>query len=133
MNTRLETYRLDSLPAVLPFSSAARVGNMVHVSGQIGHLPGKLELVPGGLVPEARQALTYLREALLAAGSRLEQVVKCTVYFADINDFQAFNAVYADFFGAHRPARTGVAVAGLALGARIELDCVAWVDDGPRS
>ena len=130
MSTRLETYRLDSLPAILPFSSAVRVGNMIHVSGQIGHLPGKLELVPGGLVPEAKQALGYMREALTAAGSSLELVIKCTVYFADINDFKAFNAVYADFFGSHRPARTGVAVAGLALGARVELDCVALTAEG---
>jgi reactive intermediate/imine deaminase len=125
MATPLHTLRLDSLPAVLPFSSAVRVGDTVHVSGQIGHLPGELKLVPGGLVPEARQALSYLREALAAAGSSLERVIKCTVYFADIGDFQAFNAIYAEFFGEHRPARTGVAVAGLALGARVELDCIA--------
>lgn len=129
MASPLHTVRLDSLPAVLPFSSAVRVGDMVHVSGQIGHLPGELKLVPGGLVPETRQALSYLRDALVASGSSLERVIKCTVYFADIGDFQAFNSVYAEFFGAHRPARTGVAVAGLALGARIELDCIALAND----
>ncbi|WP_374313353.1 RidA family protein [Dongia sp.] len=129
MATSLQTVRLDSLPPVLPFSSAVRVGDMVHVSGQIGHLPGELKLVPGGLAPEARQALSYLRDALTAAGSCLERVIKCTVYFADIGDFQAFNAIYAEFFGTHRPARTGVAVAGLALGARIELDCIALAND----
>lgn len=125
MSTKIETFRLPSLPAKLPFSSAVRVGDVIHVSGQIGHLPGELKLVPGGLEAEARQALTYMKDALIAAGASLDRVVKCTVYFADMRDFQAFNAIYADFFGSHQPARSGVAVAGLALGARIELDCVA--------
>lgn len=125
MPSKIETFRLKSLPAILPFSSAVRVGDMVHVSGQIGHLPGELKLVPGGLEAEARQALAYMQEALQAAGSSLDRVVKCTVYFADMADFMAFNAIYAEFFGSHQPARSGIAVAGLALGARIELDCVA--------
>lgn len=129
MATPLQTVRLDSLPAVLPFSSAVRVGDMVYVSGQIGHLPGELKLVPGGLGPESRQALSYLRDVLAASGSSLARVIKCTVYFADIRDFQDFNAIYTAFFGTHRPARTGVAVAGLALGARIELDCIALAND----
>lgn len=125
MSTPIETFRLAALPSVLPFSSVARVGDTVHVSGQIGHLPGELKLVPGGLEPEARQALTYMKEALAAAGASLDRVVKCTVYFADIADFTAFNRIYAEFFGTHQPARSGVAVAGLALGARIEIDCMA--------
>jgi 2-iminobutanoate/2-iminopropanoate deaminase len=127
MPAKIETFRLNSLPAILPFSSAVRVGDTVHVSGQIGHLPGELKLVPGGLEAEARQALGYMKEALMVAGSSLDRVVKCTVYFADMSDFQAFNKIYAEFFGGHRPARSGIAVAGLALGARIELDCVAIV------
>lgn len=127
MPARIETFRLDALPAILPFSSAVRVGDTVHVSGQIGHLPGQLKLVPGGLEAEARQALAYMKDALIAAGSSLDRVAKCTVYFADMADFMAFNKIYADFFGTHQPARSGVAVAGLALGARIELDCVAIV------
>ena len=125
MSTSIKTIRLESLPAVLPFSSAVRVGDTIHVSGQIGHVPGELKLVPGGLEAEARQALAYMKEALLAAGAGLDRVVKCTVYFADMADFMAFNAIYAEFFGTHQPARSGIAVAGLALGARIELDCVA--------
>jgi 2-iminobutanoate/2-iminopropanoate deaminase len=125
MSTPIETFRLPALPSVLPFCSVVRVGDTVHVSGQIGHLPGELTLVPGGLEPEARQALTYMKEALAAAGASLDRVVKCTVYFADMADFMAFNRIYAEFFGAHQPARSGVAVAGLALGARIEIDCIA--------
>jgi reactive intermediate/imine deaminase len=125
--TKLQTYRLDSLPKVLPFCSAVRAGDTIHVSGVIGHLPGELKLVPGGLEPETRQALAYMKEALAAAGAGLDRVVKCTVYFADMGDFFAFNKIYGEFFGDHQPARSGIAVAGLALGARIEIDCVAML------
>ncbi|MDY0874252.1 RidA family protein [Dongia rigui] len=125
MATKLETFRLDSLPSVLPFCSALRAGETVYVSGVIGHLPGELQLVPGGLEAEARQALSYMKDALQAAGASLDRVVKCTVYFADMSDFFAFNKIYGAFFGSHQPARSGIAVAGLALGARIEIDCVA--------
>jgi 2-iminobutanoate/2-iminopropanoate deaminase len=127
MSRPIETFRLDALPKLLPFSSAVRIGETVHVSGQIGHLPGELTLVPGGIEAEARQALSYMKQALIAAGASLDRVVKCTVYFADMADFMAFNAIYAEFFGTHQPARSGVAVAGLALGARIEIDCVAVI------
>ena len=129
MTTQLQTIRLTSLPAQLPFSSAVRTGNFIYVSGQIGHVPGELRLVPGGLVPEARQALAYLKDAVEAAGPRLDQVIKCTIYLADMSDFHAFNEIYGDFVGAHRPARTGLAAAGLALGARVELDCIALAVD----
>lgn len=123
----IETFRLPSLPAALPFSSAVRVGDSVHVSGQIGHVPGEMRLVDGGLEAQARQALDYMREALEMAGSSLGRVVKCTVYFADIADFQAFNTIYRTYFPTHLPARSGVQVQGLALGARIEIECVAVV------
>lgn len=123
--TGIETFRLPALPPDLPFCSAARVGDTIHVSGQIGHVPGELRLVEGGIEAEARQALDYLRDALEMAGSGLDRVVKCTVYFADIGDFSRFNEIYRTYFGHHQPARSGVEVKGLALGARIEIDCVA--------
>jgi reactive intermediate/imine deaminase len=125
MVTKLQTFRLDSLPSVLPFCSAIRAGDTIHVSGVIGHVPGELKLIPGGLEAEAHQALAYMKEALEVAGAGLDRVVKCTVYFADMGDFFAFNKIYGAFFGDHQPARSGIAVAGLALGARIEIDCVA--------
>lgn len=124
-STKLETFRTAALPAVVPFSSAVRVGDWVYVSGQIGNVPGEMRLVAGGLEAEARQALDHLRDALLAAGSSLDRVVKCTVYFADMNDFQKFNEIYRGYFQSHLPARSGVEVQGLALGARLEIDCVA--------
>jgi 2-iminobutanoate/2-iminopropanoate deaminase len=121
----LQIFRLAALPAAVPFSSAVRVGDMVHVSGQIGHRPGEMRLVEGGLEAEARQALDYMRDALEMAGSSLDRVVKCTVFFADINDFQRFNEIYRTYFPNYLPARSGVEVKALALGARVEIECIA--------
>ena len=124
---QIETFRLPGLPASLPFPSAVRAGDTVYVSGQIGNVAGELSLVPGGLEAEARQALDHLQAALEAAGSGLDRVLKCTVYFADIGDFGRFNEIYRSYFAGHQPARSGVEVKGLALGARIEIDCIALV------
>jgi reactive intermediate/imine deaminase len=125
----LEAIRTDALPAGLPFPAAIRAGNLVFVSGQIGNVTGEMKLIDGGLEAEARQALEHLRTALEAAGSSLDRVVKCTVFFADMRDFQPFNAVYREFFGDHLPARSGVEVKGLALGARVEIECIALRGD----
>ena len=126
----LEIFSTAALPASLPFCAALRAGDLVYTSGQIGNVPGELKLVEGGLEAEARQALAHLREAVEAAGSSLDRVVKCTVFFADMADFPAFNAIYAEFFGDHRPARSGIEVKGLALGARIEIECIALAGKG---
>ena len=122
---KLQIFRLDDLPGELPFSSAVRVGQTVYVSGQIGHRRGEMRLVEGGLEAEARQALDYMREALEMAGSSLDQVIKCTVYFANMGDFRSFNNVYRAYFPNHLPARSGVEVQALALGALVEIECVA--------
>ena len=124
----LQIFRLAALPDEVPFSSAARVGDMVYVSGQIGHRPGEMRLVDGGLEAEARQALDYMREALEMAGSSLDRVIKCTVFFADIGDFRRFNEIYRTYFPNHLPARSGVEVQALALGARVEIECVALAE-----
>lgn len=121
----IETFALPSMPAGLPFPSAVRVGDTVYVSGVIGHVPGELRLVEGGLEAEAHQAMAYMRDALELAGSSLDRVVKCTVFFADMADFAAFNAIYRGYFSGHLPARSGVEVNGLALGARLEIECIA--------
>ena len=124
----LQIFRLAALPAEVPFSSAVRVGDTVYVSGQIGHRPGEMRLVEGGLEAEARQALGYMREALEMAGSSLDRVIKCTVFFADIGDFRRFNEIYRTYFPNHLPARSGVEVQALALGARVEIECIAFAD-----
>ncbi len=123
--TDLEIFSTDALPPSLPFCAALRAGDLVFTSGQVGNVPGEMKLVDGGLEAEARQALEHLRDAVETAGSYLDRIVKCTIFFADMADFPAFNTVYAAFFGDHRPARSGIEVKGLALGARIEIECIA--------
>lgn len=109
----------------LPFSSAVRVGNMVYLSGQIGNVPGTMRLVEGGIAAETRQTMENIRTVLTAAGTDFSRVVKCTVFLVDIADYAAMNAVYATYFPAQPPARSTLAGSGLALGARVEVECIA--------
>jgi 2-iminobutanoate/2-iminopropanoate deaminase len=109
----------------LPFSPAVRVGHMVYLSGQLGTLPGTRQLVDTGIAAQTRQALQNINAVLTAVGSSLSRVVKCTVFLADIRDYASMNEVYATFFAKDPPARSTVAGSGLALGARIEIDCLA--------
>jgi len=113
-------------PSPLPvFSPAVRTGNLVFLSGQIGNRPGTLELVPGGIATETEQTLTNIRTLLEGIGLSLDDVVKCTVFLADIDDYRAMNEVYARFFPQDPPARSTLAASGLALGARTEIECIA--------
>jgi 2-iminobutanoate/2-iminopropanoate deaminase len=108
----------------LPFSEAVRVGDMLYLSGQLGtDSTGKL--VAGGIGPETRQALTNIAAVLARHGSSLDRVVKCTVMLADIGEWGAMNEVYVEFFPQHKPARSAFGTTGLALGARLELECLA--------
>lgn len=111
----------------MPFSSAVRVGDLLYLSGQIGILPGTRELPQGGVGPETRQTLENIRGVLEYAGSSMERVVKCTVFLADIADYAAMNEVYRTYFPGEPPARSTVAGSGLALGARVEIECIALV------
>jgi reactive intermediate/imine deaminase len=123
---------LDSgrvLPEGLPFSEAVRVGNTLYLSGQIGLRPGTMELVPGGMEAEARQTLRNIRSILEAQGLTMGHVIKCTVMLEDIDEWGAFNRVYAEFFAAPFPARSAFGADGLALGARVEVECIAAFDE----
>lgn len=113
--------------APLPFSEAVQLGDTLYVSGQIGNQPGTLALAPGGIAAEARQTLDNLKAILERHGSSLEHVVKCTVFLADIRDWPAFNEVYRAYFKQNLPARSALAASGLALGARVEVECIAFV------
>ncbi|HEX6435357.1 MAG TPA: RidA family protein [Gemmatimonadales bacterium] len=108
----------------LPFSEAVRVGNMLYLSGQLG-TDSTGRLVPGGIRAETKQALTNIEAALERQGFTLDQVVKCTVMLADVGEWAAMNEVYLTFFRSHRPARSAFGANGLALGARLELECMA--------
>ena len=109
----------------LPFSSAVLVGNMLYLSGQIGNVPGTRQLADTGIAGQTRQALENIKAVLAAAGSSLDRAVKCTVFLADIKDYAAMNIVYATYFPKDPPARSTVAGSGLALGARVEIECLA--------
>ena len=114
----------------LPFSEAVRVGDMLYLSGQLG-TDSTGQLVPGGIGPETRQALGNIAAALTRHGSSPQRVVKCTVMLADITEWAAMNEVYVAFFGSHRPARSAFGSSGLALGARLELECTALMSPPP--
>ncbi len=113
------------LPATLPFSEGVRLGSLVLLSGQIGVKPGTLELVPGGMPAEARQTMENIRASLEANGLTMANIVKCTVMLADMSEWGAFNEIYGTYFAAPYPARSAFGTSGLALGARVEVECIA--------
>jgi 2-iminobutanoate/2-iminopropanoate deaminase len=113
------------LPTNLPFSEAVRVGNTIYLSGQIGNMPGAMKLAPGGMQAEARQAMENIKTSLEAHGYSMANIVKCTAMLADMSEWGAFNDVYKTFFTGHFPARSAFGASGLALGARVEIECIA--------
>jgi len=116
------------LPKGLPFSEAVRHGNTLYLSGQLGIAPGTMTLAPGGIRGEARQTMENIKACLEAHGCTLADLVKCTVMLADMADWPAFNEVYASFFSGNYPARSALGANGLALGARVEVDCIAAIE-----
>ena len=113
----------------LPFSEAVRVGDLLFVSGQIGNTPGTLQLVPGGIAAETKQTLENIRDIMERHGSSLDRVVKCTVFLADMGEWQAMNEVYRTFFPTRPPARSALGANGLALGGRLEIEAIAILPD----
>lgn len=112
-------------PNELPFSEAVRVGNTFYLSGQIGVLPGTLKLVDGGVLAETKQTMENLKSTLESNGLDMDNVIKCLVMMADISEWGVFNGIYKSYFSDHFPARSALGVNGLALGARVEVECIA--------
>jgi 2-iminobutanoate/2-iminopropanoate deaminase len=112
-----------------PFSPAVRVGNLIFLSGQIGTDAASASsnaTVPGGIEAETRQTLENIKATLIAVGSSMDKVVKCTVMMADMKEWDRMNAVYRTYFTAGRlPARSALGANGLALNARVEIECIA--------
>lgn len=108
----------------IPLRYAIRAGDWVVASGQVGHVD--FTLVEGGFEAECRQALENLRNALQAAGTDLDHVVKGNVYLADIRDFDGMNEIWVEYFSSPFPARTAMAVADLPFGARVEIEAWAY-------
>ena len=116
---------LDSLK--LPFSEAVRVGQMLYLSGAIG-IDDTGALVPGGIEAETRRALANIRSVLERHGSSMDRVIKVTVMLADMGEWAAMNRVYIVHFSKDLPARSAFGVSGLALGGRVEIECIATVE-----
>jgi enamine deaminase RidA (YjgF/YER057c/UK114 family) len=107
-----------------PFSGVVRVGNLLFVAGQIG-----VDSAKAGVAGETASALIHIRDLLRQSGSSLDRVAKCTVMLADMKDWAAMNEAYIKFFAPNkRPARSSFGTTGLALGARLEIECIATVD-----
>jgi 2-iminobutanoate/2-iminopropanoate deaminase len=118
----------DKAPAAIgPYSQAIKAGGFVFASGQIPIDPQTGEFVAGGITEQTERVLKNLAAVLEAAGSTLDQVVKTTVFLADMKEFAAMNEVYGRFFTGASPARATVAAAGLPRDARVEIEAVALV------
>ena len=115
----------DAPQAIGPYSQSVEVDGWLYTSGQVGIDPATGELVPGGFEAQARQTLKNLKAVLASVGCTFANVVKATVFVADLADFPQLNALYAEAMGDHRPARSTVQVAGLPKNALVEIDLVA--------
>jgi len=114
--------------ANLPFSEMVMVGNVMYLSGQVGSVPeDPMTLAAGGIKGEAKQMFENIKILLEQNGSSMDQVVKCTVMLADISEWQDFNSVYIQYFPNDKPARSAFGTSGLALGARVEMECIAVI------
>ena len=113
--------------AIGPYSQAIRVGNLIYTSGQIPINPATGQFVEGGIKEQTRQSLTNVKAILEEAGTSMVNVVKTTVFMADMADFADMNAVYAEFFAEPFPARSAVAVKTLPKGALVEIEVVAGI------
>ncbi len=123
-----ETISTEKAPgAIGPYSQAVKAGNMVFCSGQIPIDPTTGEFVSNNVAEQTHQVLTNLSAVLEAAGTSLNNVVKTTVFLADMDDFTAMNEIYAEFFNDNKPARATVQAARLPRDARVEIDCIAII------
>jgi reactive intermediate/imine deaminase len=112
----------------LPFSDAVRIDNLLVMSGQLGVEPATFKLVAGGIEAETRQIFSNMQRILSGNGAGLDDIVKCTVMIADIGEWPLFNTLYVSYFPGAKPARSAFGANGLALGARVELECWAMLD-----
>ena len=114
-------------PWPYPFSSAVRAGDFLFVSGQFGSevVDGAPKLVSGGIDAETKQALENIKAIVTKSGSSMDRIVKCSVMMADMAEWPRMNTIYATYFPDRKPARSAWGASGLALGARVEIECIA--------
>jgi 2-iminobutanoate/2-iminopropanoate deaminase len=123
--TRTKKLNVEGVGRLPTFSHAVVAGDWIFVSGSLGTKPGSFELVPGGAGPQTAQTLANIRAILAGCGATLADVVKVNVFLTDMTTFREMNEAYLAAFPGEPPARITVGCAGLALGAAVEIDCIA--------
>jgi reactive intermediate/imine deaminase len=122
------TYHMPYGRPTRPFTPATQVGNVLYLAGQIGtSANAQGGVVPGGIQAETRQTMENIRDVLDKSGSSMDRVFKCTVMMADMSEWDAMNEVYVTFFPGNKPARSALGANGLALNAKVEIECLATV------
>lgn len=125
---KLEMLNTDKAPEALgPYSQAVKAGEFLYCSGQIALIPGKMEIVEGGIQEQTKQVCENLKAVLEAAGSDLSKVIKTTCFLKDMGQFADFNEIYGKYFGARKPARACVEAAHLPKDVIVEVECIATV------
>jgi 2-iminobutanoate/2-iminopropanoate deaminase len=120
------TYHMPYGRPTRPFTPAVQVGDVLYLAGQIGTAASAQGgVVPGGIQPETRQTMLNIKDVLEKSGSSMEHVFKCTVFMADMKEWDSMNEVYTTFFPNHKPARSALGANGLALNAKVEIECLA--------
>jgi len=128
MSETSKSIHVDDAPkAIGPYAQGVVAGGFLFTAGQVPFDPATMKIVEGDIAVQTTRVLDNLQAVLRGAGCRLVDVVKTTVFLADLGDFAEMNRVYAERFGDHRPARSTVQVAKLPAGARIEIDLIARV------
>ena len=122
---KLQRINVDGIGRLPVFSHATVIGDLIYSSGCVGLKPDSFEVVEGTTGPQTRQALENLQTILARAGATFEDVIKVNIYLTDINTFPEMNAVYETFFPSDPPSRATIGCASLALGATVEIECVA--------
>jgi reactive intermediate/imine deaminase len=122
------TYHMPYGRPTRPFTPAVQVGDILYLAGQIGtSANAQGGVVPGGIQAETRQTMLNIKDVVEKSGSSMDRVFKCTVFMADMREWDAMNEVYTTFFPTHKPARSALGTTGLALNARVEIECLARV------
>ena len=126
-STQIDYYNSEMTKKLdFPFSDATIVNNVIYVAGQVGNIPGTNELVTGGIKEETKQTMKNIEGVLLALGSSMDKVFKCTCMLSDISEWGQMSEEYIKFFkDGKRPSRSAFAGTGLALGAMVEIECWA--------
>ena len=118
-------YPVPGTDGSLPFSDAVQVGDLLFLAGKLGNIAGTRDLAEGGIQGQTRQTMEHIKAAAERYGASMDDMVKCTVFLADMAEWGAMNEVYVTFFPNNKPARSAVGVNGLALNARVEIECIA--------